>query len=76
MQTLITALIVLASAAYALWSLMPSAWRRALAQRLGRTPTPASGCGGCGGCGGTVVPAVGQPVVKTITVHRRGQPPR
>lgn len=67
MQTLITAVIVLASASYAAWALMPAAWRQALARHLGRTPPPATGCGGCGGCGDAAPRAAVQP----ITVHRR-----
>ena len=74
MQALLTALIVLASAGYAVWALLPQAWRGALQRRLlGRNSLPAAGgCGGCGGCGGGLTaaptPASGTQV---ITVHRR-----
>ncbi len=73
MQDLIVAAIVIASAVYAVWSLMPAAWRDALLRRLGRTAAPAGGCGGCGGCGSDVPrSAVRGSVV--ITVHRRPPP--
>jgi len=79
MQTLITTAIVLASASYATWALMPSGWRRALARRLGR-PLPAPvGCGGCGGCGDAARPGptlpTNPPAAQPITVHRRGPGP-
>ncbi len=76
MQAALTALIVLASAGYAAWALMPQAWRGALQRRLlGRDRPPAAGgCGGCGGCGAG--PAVGLPAApasgsQVITMHRR-----
>lgn len=63
MQELIVALIVVACTGYAVWTLMPSALRRALAQRLlhGRWPAPIArrlqraataptGCGCDAGC--------------------------
>ena len=51
MQTLIALLIVAGCSAYAVWTLMPQAWRGALQRRLtGRAAAPASGCGSCGGC--------------------------
>ncbi|HZT55929.1 MAG TPA: hypothetical protein VFA35_06865 [Burkholderiaceae bacterium] len=62
MQTLIVALLVIGCGAYAAWTLMPAAARRALASSLLRLPLPAalaaklrkaatvsSGCG-CDGC--------------------------
>ena len=76
MQELIVAAIVIASTAYAVWSLMPAAWRGALLRRFGRTPAPSGGCGGCGGCGSaspTTAPAAG-PKSSVITVHRRPPP--
>jgi hypothetical protein len=61
-QHLIVYSLVLACGVYALWVLMPSAWRRSLAARLVRLPlgtalhatfqraaAPASGCD-CSGC--------------------------
>jgi hypothetical protein len=41
MQNLLVAVIVLACAVYAVWALLPMAWRRALAQRLVAAPSPA-----------------------------------
>lgn len=68
LQTVLTALIVLGAALYAAWVLMPAAWRRGLARRLGR-PAPAGGaCGGCDGCG-DARPAPGAPQV--IRIQRR-----
>lgn len=62
MQNLLVALIVAACAGYAVWVLMPSAWRRGLAQRVVGWPWPRllatplrraaqapTGCG-CNGC--------------------------
>jgi hypothetical protein len=61
-QNLLVALIVLACAVYAVWALLPSGWRRALAARLAGGPWPpamkrrlqqaaqpgnACGCSGC-----------------------------
>ena len=59
------AFIVLACAAYSGWTLMPTAWRRALANRLMRIsvlthssalmraakPAASGACGGCDSCG-------------------------
>lgn len=72
-QTSLVVLIVLASAAYAAWTLMPAVWRRALAQVLSRWPVmarqawvqkalrPAGACGGCDSCdSGSTPPAPGQ----------------
>jgi hypothetical protein len=67
MQVLIVTLIVIASAGYAAWVLMPRAWQRALSRRvLRREPPAGGGCGGCGGCD-----AAAPPRVQGITVHRR-----
>ncbi len=62
MQNLLVGLIVLGCTAYAVWALLPNAWRRALAATLVRAPWPgpvarrlqkaaavSSGCG-CDGC--------------------------
>lgn len=67
METLLVMLIVAGCTAYAAWTLMPRAWQRAIAQRLGWRIAAAKGCGGgCDGCGDT--PAGGP---KPITLHRR-----
>ena len=76
MQELSVAVIVIASTAYAVWSLMPSAWRGALLRRLGRAPQSAGACGGCGGCGSDAAKAAptaptSLPGSAVITVHRR-----
>lgn len=77
MQTLIVALIVLASFAYAAWVLMPSAWRRRLAQRLVAWPglqgnasllRAARSQTGCA-CDGCDAPAAG--AAKLIRIVRR-----
>ena len=62
-QLLVTGLLVGACAAYAAWTLMPSAWRRAL--RPGSGAAAASGCGGCSGCG-TPAPPGGAQVVRIV----------
>ena len=81
MQELIVALIVAACTGYAVWTLMPSALRRALAQRLlrGRWPAPiarrlqraataSAGCGCDAGCEAKKpAPSAAQP----IHFHRR-----
>ena len=75
MQTLIVAAIVITCSAYAVWSLMPGAWRAALNRRLGRASAPASACSGCGGGCATApaAPGAGTTAVTTavITLHRR-----
>jgi hypothetical protein len=78
-QSLIVALIVIACGAYAIWTLMPAALRRALAQRalrhslpellarpLRRAAKPAGACGGCDSCGEDKPSAA-----KTVQFHRR-----
>jgi hypothetical protein len=80
MQNLIVALIVSACTGYAVWVLMPSALRRATAQRVQHWPWPAavamrvrraaqatSGCA-CDGCD-AAKPPVGAP--QPIRIHRR-----
>ena len=74
MQTLITALIVLAASTYAAWALMPASWQRAIARRLGRPLPDVGGCGGCSdGCAAPKAqserpsPPVGH---RVITIHR------
>jgi hypothetical protein len=65
-ETVVVMLIVAGCTGYAVWTLMPSSWRRALAARLGRPlRRDARACGGgCDGCGDSGP--------KPITVHRRG----
>jgi hypothetical protein len=68
-QTLIVAVIVALSAAYAIWSLMPGAWRASLRRRLGLQTVEAGGCGACGG--GCSSPAPPPGAAQPIRVHRR-----
>ena len=76
MQTLIVAAVVLACAAYSVWTLMPAAARRAvagwvlklrlpepLARPFRRAMQAKSGCGACGDCGSAAA--------KPIRIHRR-----
>ena len=85
MQTLIVAVLVGACSFYALWTLMPSGARRALAAGLLRIPhlprrietrlqkaaQAASGCG-CDGCDRSdKKPAVETPTTQPITFHPR-----
>jgi hypothetical protein len=85
MQTLIVALLVIGCSAYAAWTLMPAAARRAIASSLLKLPLPdafaakmrkaatlSSGCG-CDGCDNA--PAKSTPKAQhVVTFHRR--PPR
>ena len=77
LQTIIVAALVLACTAYAAWTLMPAAARRALAARVlklrlpeplarpfMRAMQPPSACGACGDCGGSTA-------AKPIRIHRR-----
>lgn len=89
MQSLIVAAVVLVSAVYAVWMLMPAALRRRLALRLLRLPAlagqpallraarPASGCG-CDGCDAGTAPSAGSPApagaVQPIVIVRRQKP--
>lgn len=85
MQTLIVAVVVGACSFYAVWTLMPSSARRALALVLLRVPhlptgietrlqkaaQAASGCG-CDGCDRfDKKPASNTPASQTITFHPR-----
>ena len=83
LQNLIVAVLVLASALYAVWSLLPGGAKRALALRAQRWPLPAwavrwlqratkpvSGCGGCGGCEGASAPRLAS-APQTVHFHRR-----
>jgi hypothetical protein len=79
-QSLVVAVVVLACATYAAWTLMPAAARRAVAglvlrlalpERVARpfrkALAPAGACGGCDSCGDAGAAAK----VKTIAIHRR-----
>ena len=83
MQSLLVALIVLGSSAYALWTLLPAAWRRSAATALQRLPLPATlsarlrkaahtapGCGTCGGCAHATKAPRGD-AAQAITFHPR-----
>ena len=90
LQSLIVALLVLGSALYALWSLLPGGARRALAlqmlrwplpawavRRLQRAAKPASGCGGCDHCGDAGAASLAASgAAKVVTFHRRPPAPR
>jgi hypothetical protein len=71
LQQAIVILIVAGATAYAAWALMPAAWRRWLARRLGR-PEPAGGCGGCADCGAAALPdqAAHESVVRLLRPRR------
>lgn len=69
LQNMVVLMVVLGSSVYAVWALTPGAWRRVIASRLLRLPSPGwlrttlqesatagSGCGGCGGCDKAVGP--------------------
>lgn len=85
MQELLVALIVLACTVYAAWTLMPSALRRAIAQRLQHWPWPPllarslrraalapTGCG-CDGCDAKAPGSPRAPAAQqhTIRIHRQ-----
>jgi hypothetical protein len=83
-QGLIVALIVVASGAYAAWTLMPSAARRAIATRVLRLALPdafakpfrkavqpAGACGGCGGCGDSAATPSTRKAPPVVRLHRR-----
>ena len=87
-QTLTVALIVVACAAYAAWSLLPAGARRRiaasalrlplparLARRVGAAAQAASGCG-CDGCDRSALKPSRQPEqasVHTVTFHPRAR---
>ncbi|GAB4565432.1 MAG: hypothetical protein IV105_21055 [Rhizobacter sp.] len=80
-QNLLVALIVLACAVYAVWALLPMAWRRALAKRLVAAPSPppikrwlqqaaqAGNACGCDGCDRAAPKA--KPEAQQIRFHPR-----
>jgi hypothetical protein len=83
-QSLIVGLVVLACVAYSIWTLMPAAWRRALASRLlqrralagqdwlQRAARGGAGCAsGCDGCGEASKPAQAPGAPQVIKIHRR-----
>ncbi|MFL6662850.1 MAG: DUF6587 family protein [Rhizobacter sp.] len=82
-QDIVVALIVAACTAYAAWTLMPSALRRALAGRalklslpeivarpFRKALKPAGACGGCDDCGDKVQ-AAPRPGAQPIRFHRK-----
>jgi hypothetical protein len=76
-QTLVTAVVVGACAAYALWAVLPAALRRRVALRLGRPAASAGGgaCGGCSDCGSAPPAATGPPGEAVIRIVRRPPAP-
>jgi hypothetical protein len=59
-QNLLIVLIVVAAAAYAVWTWMPAAWRKRLGSvhpSLARAPVCGACDSGCGTCAKTAVPA-------------------
>ena len=82
-QNIVVAVIVGGCTVFALWSLMPAAARRAvanralrlplpstLAARLRRAAQPANGCG-CDGCDRAAPQAVASATTKPLTFHPR-----
>jgi ferrous iron transport protein B len=80
-QSFIVALMVIACAAYAAWTLMPSGLRRSLATLIlklslpeivarpfRKALKPAGACGGCDSCGDAAAAPKGP---ATIKLHRR-----
>lgn len=70
LETVLVMAIVAGCTAYAVWTLMPSSLRRALAARFGRPLPQTGGCGGCDGC----ADSRGDSGHKPISVHRRRSP--
>jgi hypothetical protein len=88
MQELLVTLIVLACTGYAVWALLPLAWRRAVAQRLAQGSWPsalqrafaqmgdAGGCGGgCKGCAPKEAPRSAHAGEQPIRFHPRPPSP-
>ncbi|HMC17348.1 MAG TPA: DUF6587 family protein [Albitalea sp.] len=84
LQSFVVALIVMGCSAYAAWSLMPAAARRAiattvlrlslpefLAKPFAKALKPASGCGGCDSCGDE---AAKPAAMQTVKFHPRIRP--
>ena len=83
LQAVIVAVIVVACAGYAVWTLMPAAGQRVMAGALLRLPMPAwltaplrraevkaaAGCGGCGSC--SAGPSGKKAAAQPITFHPR-----
>jgi hypothetical protein len=70
-QTVVTALIVIGCAAYAVWKLMPAALRQRCRAAFGITaPASAGGCGGCDGCDSPPKPAGAEQVVHIVRMPR------
>ena len=78
LQTVCVAALVCASAAYAVWQLMPTVLRVRLAARLAAAPLPAGlrsyflaagQSSGCSGCGTGCKPAAA--TTHPVTFHRR-----
>ncbi len=80
LQSLVVLLLVAASAAAAVWQLMPSSLRAQVAARLARAPLPrglrsyfaaAGQSTGCSGCGGGCKPAQAVAQPKPLVFHPR-----
>ena len=82
MQELAVGLVVFGCTLYAVWALLPRAWRRAVAQRVSKWPLPqplavrlqraaraSAGCG-CDGCDGKAPGAPPAGGTQTIKIHR------
>jgi hypothetical protein len=71
-------LLVVACTGYAVWSLMPSTFRRRLAAWRGKPmPTAGGACGGCDGCGSkSPVPVGPKRPDGSSVIHIVHQPPR
>jgi hypothetical protein len=85
-QAAVAGLIVLLCAVYAVWALMPAAWRRAFASRLlalapgwawlqraARAPGACGGCDNCGNSGGAAADN-NSGAAKVIRIHPRKAP--
>lgn len=85
MQNTLVGLIVIACAFYAVWTLMPSALRRALAGRLQHGPWPeplaralrraaqrAPGCGCAAGCSAQAMPPSAPQPIRIHTRPKKG----
>jgi hypothetical protein len=78
-QNIVVFLVVMGSGMYAAGTLMPSTWRRAMANQLLRLPVPvwlrsmllraAASGGGCNGCGGCDTAAVPKPSARAVPIE-------